>query len=149
MTLPFYLRLDECSPDEEDLEPDEPDLLCDELLLVPDPELNDFEEDDLTWGALTALDEDELMPVFECTLLLLLTTFALLLYLLLSAPELILLELPVLLLYLLVPMLRLLLPADLFTFETLLRLLSVALFILGRLLTSFRVILEDDVSLRE
>ena len=48
MSLPYYLRLEECPPDEEDLEPDEPDLLCDELLLVPDPELNDLEEDDRT-----------------------------------------------------------------------------------------------------
>jgi hypothetical protein len=44
----LYLRREECAPDEDDLEPDEPDLPSDELLLVPDPELNDFEEDDLT-----------------------------------------------------------------------------------------------------
>ena len=95
----IYLRLEECPPDEEDFEPDEPDLLCDELLLIPDPELCDLEEDNLAWEEFSVLDERELMPVpvFERTLLLLLTTgFVLLLYLLLPILELMLLELAVL-----------------------------------------------------
>jgi len=41
---------DECPPDEPDLDPDDLDELCDdpcdEMLLEPDPELNDLEDDE-------------------------------------------------------------------------------------------------------
>ena len=64
----FYLLPDECPPDEcppDECPPDEPDLdtddpddlgeLCDEMLLEPDPELNDLEPD----PELNDLEDDE------------------------------------------------------------------------------------------
>jgi hypothetical protein len=44
-SLIFYRRPEDLPPEEWDLDPDDPEELCEELLLDPEPELNDLEEE--------------------------------------------------------------------------------------------------------
>jgi hypothetical protein len=45
MSLIFYLRPEDRPPEEWDLDPEDPEELCEELLLDPEPELKDLEEE--------------------------------------------------------------------------------------------------------
>jgi hypothetical protein len=66
-----YLRPDDLSPEEPDLDPDDLDPLLEELLRFEDPELTDLEDDERTEGELIVLEDRELIVLFDPEFLLL------------------------------------------------------------------------------